>query len=354
MPQYEAIFHGQTSATQVLTDKAAWIASLSLDETEIEEPDKVAKFTAACIRLATASKKLDLFITDSLNRFNYEVLHKTPETALALATASGEKWKDKKKKDLELVKNLQSVSSWNALFEGVDKEKLIQIIKYHYTDNVQFRLSVDYAATQRTTYITELALKNKLSPPIPVDEMLDKFRTYVVEECAGVIALRLRKYTNAFYLAKLNQATAVIATTIFPLRHDEAAEETNGILNEINQTVLTFHTPSQYKQLSKNNPTLRKNSKNTPVPSNLPASASTNDDGRKAAFAAFFDSTQIPLEIKVRFLAALTGSSLAVEIAPANAKDFDNVPSSGGNAISFTKTGGAPSPPASPLPVEPT
>jgi hypothetical protein len=329
MAQYEAIFHGETSPTQVLANKAAWIASLSLDETEIEEPDKVAKFSAACIRLSTAANEIDIFVTDDLNRLNFEALQKKPEEALQLAKDNGKQWKSKKAKDLQKIKSLKNTFDWNAIFGEFDKESLFKIVNHQYQTNPKFKAAVDNAAGHRITYITELALKKDLQYST-ADEMLVKFRAYVLEECAGVLALRLQGYTDAFYLGKLNQATADIATFTFPIDETNQSETSklNVVLNQINQTPLKFHTPSQYKPLAKkqqNNTHKQSQGKEKP-PMPLYQLHTTGID-KEALYKAFFDSKEIPLHTKVRTfekLAAGSSTSNEISLDSANGDDFDH------------------------------
>ena len=325
-PSYEAIFSGQTSSTQQLAGKAAWIASLSLDETEIEEPDKLAKFSAACIRLSTAATELELYITDDLNRHNYEALQKQPQEALALATASGIHWKDKKQKDLQVVKNLKNTFSWNDLFSGLDKDALLQIIEQHYQNDQQFKAAVDSASSPRVAYIAELALTKKLYYSTPPEDMLKRFRAYVLEECAGVLALRLKGYTDAFYLAKLNPATALIATTQFTLKEGDDQERTNEILTKINQTPLKFHIPSQYKSISKSPPLSANRSSRPPMPQyqlhrNTAAPTGANAD---RFWTAFFDSDKIPLKDKLELAKTHMGGAPSERdnLDAANSEDF--------------------------------
>lgn len=306
MPSYEAIFHGQTSATQSLADRAIWFANLPLDETE-EESDKIAKFTAACVRLATAANQIDLLIPDGLSRHHYEALEKDFSTAQILATENGAQWRVKKQKDLEIVKNLKSTFSWDTIFDGIDKQGLLKLLEHHYENVTEFRLSVDNALNHRVSFITELALNMKITSPVaPGAVLIKKFKAYVLEECAGILAIRLRGYEHAFYLAKLNLAASFIATTIFPL---ETEEINNEILSKINKNVLTFHTPTQYKQISNTRQQATIVQTHGPKEQKTPQYSSSMVDEYRwphvdpyIALSAFFDSTTIPIQMKIDVL----------------------------------------------------
>jgi hypothetical protein len=304
--RYEAIFHGQTSTTQSLADRAIWFANLPLDETE-EEPDKIAKFTAACVRLVSATNQVDLLIPDGLNRHHFEALEKDSNTAQVLAVESGAQWREKKQKDIEIVKNLKSIFSWDNLFEDVVKQGLLKFLEQYYEKVSEFRVRVDNAVGHRVAYITERALSKKLISPVAPGAVLFKiFKACVLEECAGILAIRLKGYEHAFYLAKLNLAASFIATAIFPL---ETEEINNDLLSKINKTVLTFHTPSQYKQI--NNVRQQATIVQTPEPkaqTNRQYLSSMVEEYRwphvdpYIALRAFFDSPTIPTQVKIDVL----------------------------------------------------
>jgi hypothetical protein len=324
---YEAIFHGETSSTQVLANKAAWITILSFDELQKEEPDKLAKFSAACTRLSTAATEIDLFVADDLNRLNFEALKKQLEEALQLAKDSGKQWKSKKAKDLKKIKSLKNTFDWNAIFNGVDKDVLLKIVDHLHKTNDQFKAAVDNAAAHRMIYITELAIKNKDLECAPANEMLRKFTAGVLEECAGLLALRLKGYTDVFYLSKLNPAIEDIATFTFPINEDPSeTSELNVILNKINKTPLKFHTPSQYKPIVKNPPNNNKKL-HEKESSRLPLyQLHTAGVDKEAFYNAFFNSTNIPVEAKVKTFEKLACASDISKSAQPIAEDLPYQP----------------------------
>jgi len=217
------------------------------------EEEQIAKLEAGIQSIASSIDKVTLFVdAGGLNVHNVRAVRGDSfpmEKIKAEVLSISKEWNEKVQHVLEPIREkIEKNLLWDELFEklemeqGVTKEELIEIVKTYYFVNDKFKLDVDEPVIKRMYAVIEDARKNGKNYHDNPQQLIEKFTDYVIEECAGVLAIRfLGQLKSLMYLGRLNLATAHIAKAELCVYLSELLAEKEklcNIMTKIDQNVL--------------------------------------------------------------------------------------------------------------------
>ena len=258
MTKFQVVFSGETHNNELLGQRCAFVESLSFQNIGINQPTskELQKYSATIERLNNAFVEVDVFLADELNKHNapiYYPNHDSVKKALEL----GDNWlASRYHHEITKLKNKpSSVMRWRKLTaEEKNFPDTLKIINCLYKEHEYFRSIVNYVCTKFVTFIYSKDKKSleKASPfesnlisclHLDVEEVCAFSRTYILEECAATMVLRLQGYTNLFHIGKVNEAVDWVAKNeICNLSINDS-----DLINTINKNALKINTVSKYK-----------------------------------------------------------------------------------------------------------
>ena len=256
MPKYQAIFSGETHSKEILGQRCVFVISLSFQKPENLKTNDLSKYIANIERLNSAFVKIDVVLSDSLNRHNASIYYPNSNTEKK-ALSLGDKWlKTPYHQETNKLKNTSPIIRWADLLSGTDYKDVLEITEAIYKKNSEFSAIVEYVCAKFVAFICDKRKKAITKKSDTIDKLTDinysnfdivkayeSCLRYVLEECAITLMFRLRNYTHLFHIGKVNDAVDWVAKNSISY----LPNCNKDLINKLNNNPLKITIPLQYK-----------------------------------------------------------------------------------------------------------